>query len=65
MTGGTRSRRVLLLLLLIGVAAPAASGVVTDGEISITNWHSNVRFRFSPYKVTELIHKDSSLLFPI
>ncbi|RLM64928.1 hypothetical protein C2845_PM16G12190 [Panicum miliaceum] len=31
MTGGTRSRRVLLLLLLVGVAAPAASGVVTDG----------------------------------
>ncbi|RLM75060.1 hypothetical protein C2845_PM15G12910 [Panicum miliaceum] len=37
MTGGTRPHRaVLLLLLLVGVAAPAASGVVTDGEISQT-----------------------------
>jgi hypothetical protein len=38
MTGGTRSHRVVLLLLLVVgvVASRAASGVVTDGEISQT-----------------------------
>ncbi|KAK8449090.1 hypothetical protein SEVIR_7G159700v4 [Setaria viridis] len=38
MTGGTRSRRLLLLLLLVGVAARAALGVVTDGLLPNGNF---------------------------